>query len=457
MAAEKETCFTMNGNYQHLIAIVFFALLLPTGRISAEPIPIVIVDLGGDLSDDMMDAFTKKTNQSFVRGKDLTKQLGLIDPPQMFSSKQWIDIFDAGESAFFKGQLEEADRIFSNASNHFKSHPETFAFFPQFRQLVFKSILHRAVIAHKKNDTELFDKLLMEAVAFEDIAPSLSEFPPWLCSAFEQKAKLFYEKKDAEITILKKKGCKILVNGQVVQSSDSENKFTFKVLSGNLFVTSQCGKAAPLVQRVEVFPNESVRFNPILLSQTKLEFLSNDVVLKSLSDISDSSISEEYLNEELSYLAQAFSSSELLVLILKNNLLKIKLFNAKSGTSIRQYVVNVSEITTNHMTKAAQVLFAENINSSLPKNQNNLKNNRRRPWYKDWAAWTLALSGAAVLGAGVGMQLSQDMHALQAPIAAALLASGSGFLLTGCVLFFIQPYEKTMYSMDFTLGIGGSF
>ena len=109
------------------------------------------------------------------------------------------------------------------------------------------------------------------------------------------------------------------------------------------------------------------------------------------------------------------------------------------------------------MTKAAQVLFAENINSSLPKNQNNLKNNRRRPWYKDWAAWTLALSGAAVLGAGVGMQLSQDMHALQAPIAAALLASGSGFLLTGCVLFFIQPYEKTMYSMDFTLGIGGSF
>jgi hypothetical protein len=83
----------------------------------------------------------------------------------------------------------------------------------------------------------------------------------------------------------------------------------------------------------------------------------------------------------------------------------------------------------------------------------------KRPWYRDWVAWTLAFSGAAALGAGIGLEQVYDLESRQAPFAVSLMAVGGGLIASGGILFFVQPSVKESAVSGVTVGwaMGGAF
>lgn len=413
-------------------------------------IPLAAVEKGGVLTSELMDAVQTGTASPSARGEAIQQQLKIAVLPDNFDPADLEERFQTGETSFFDGRLDTAEQAFAGIADYLQINGEIPAFYPNFRKIRFKSNLYLAVIAHGKGDIALFEHRLTEAAEISEMTPSPAEFPPWVCSAFDNARQAIGTRPTGSITLLGHTGCLLTLNGQVW----GEGPVVKNVPVGNNFIRIRCGEKNGPVQQVQIRKNQSLKLYPLMIHNTLFDYRAQDAFLTSTTAVSDDAVIRDLLE-----LGAALQTDRIIAVIARSDSAEVVLLDVGLRRPVRSAVV------TGELTASAMEAATRKLTSFSPQNISNSVTLKpvapRRPWYKDWAAWTVVLTGAAALGAGIAVERKYDLESRQAPLAVSLMATGAGLIAGGGILFFVQPVDtgRRQQTSKSTVGVslGGTF
>ncbi len=397
---------------------------------NALKIPLVAVSQGESVDAALLDAAAKGLASPVARGEEILSALRIAALPADFTPERWLKVFDAGEADFFNGKLDTAERAFREVADFLTANPQVQGYFPTFREVWFKSHMFLAIIAHGSGDTPLFEQELTRAAEITEKAPSPTEFPPWVCAAFEGARHKLEEHPTGTLRVLGHEKCGVSVRGL----SAGQGTTIEGVPVGTAYVRVRCGENAGPVQTIKIEKNKTAEMVPVLLESTALERRNGDIFLYAPDALSD-----DALIQDLTEFGRALKKDRLVVLVAKGDRTDLRLIDVGLRRAVR--VATVQGATNEKSVQAAaEALTAESRPAPTAVPEKAIKA-RRRPWYRDWVAWTAALAGAASLGAGIALDLRYGLNSTQAPVAISLTAVGAGLVAAGGFMFMVQPAE----------------
>ena len=421
---------------------------------ASEPsIPLIVVSTeAAGPPFELVDAAARGLASPTARGEKILEYTTAAPLPEGFNPETQVDVFQAGEAAFYAGNLEDAYVKFAEVSAFFRKFPQATAFYPGLAKIHFRALLHLAVIAHGRKDAEIAGRALGAAAKMDEPPPSISDFPPWLCESFEIARKNVLNGPSGTVHLIAGKGCVLSVAGRALGPGP-----VFRNLpAGETYVRVRCGDRAGTVQQVIVPAGGVVAFRPLMLSASTLHTTETDLRLEM-----SGALDEKLLAQEISALGRAAGRDRTAAVVFQKGSASVMLVDAGLERTIRRREA-ASPVTPASVEAAAHALVSKQAVVASEPATINQPAGARRPWYKDWAAWTMTLCGAATLGTGIGLQTAYGTDSRKAPFSAALMASGSGLLAGGTILFFIQPSQPPTPDGDrhasfIGVAVGGTF
>ncbi len=154
-----------------------------------------------------------------------------------------------------------------------------------------------------------------------------------------------------------------------------------------------------------------------------------------------------YLMSDIRALGEALEADRVAAVIATPHKMEVVLMDTGLKRAVRRSVVE-GDKTMESVERAAAALVARAPGEPVPSDAGGASSETgtqagmktlKRPWYRDPSAWVLTLTGAAALGAGIGLMQAYDLESRQAPFAVSLTALGGGLTASGGILFFIRP------------------
>jgi hypothetical protein len=383
-------------------------------------LPLVVVEAGIPVATEEIDAFIRHLSTPVQRGENLMEQMGLLKPADPAVQVEMEEVFAEAENLFFEGYHREATAKLKRIVDWSDDHPESLLIGKAFRDIVFKSHVHLAVIA--LGDERLVDAHLRSAARFQELIPTPTHFPPWVCERFNAVSAHDKAKGGEVVKVAAPKGCESTIVGNTVTQFSGAGS----IKPGWAVVRTTCGKREGLVQRTEISSTQT-GIKPVFLKAASLEVDAKDLILKAAP-----TVDETAMNEDLLSLLEMSGKPRLVALIGRSQTLEARLVDYRAGRAIR--TAAVKRARTGAPAEAGAAIAAGLV--STPETRPRAADRR---WYRDPAAWTLVGTGAAILGVGAALFSVYGGESVQESVALGAMAGGGGLLGTGIVLFFFAP------------------
>jgi hypothetical protein len=149
-------------------------------------VPIIAIDVERAVDAEEVEEVIRGLNSPVIRGKALVERAELVPSLDADFTKVVQRLFTQAQDNFFSGKHQQAELDFAEiidkaSANHINRLTPR-----HLREIVFKSHIQLAVMAHESGDEKRMEEQLQSAFEkFSDLETISREFPPWVCRRYD--------------------------------------------------------------------------------------------------------------------------------------------------------------------------------------------------------------------------------------------------------------------------------